>query len=418
MTMGKNSTCRILHTADWHLGVTLENMGMEKGHLAFFDQLENIIAEHSVDALVVCGDVMDSANASGSTQRMFYDLLVRLSMRFQQLEIVVTAGNHDAGRRLEAPEALARHMRIHLVGAMPNGGEEDKLGHFIVPLRKNGEVAAVVAAVPFMAFPARQTGGDTPPQKAFYESLAQKIDREYGRELPAILLGHLTVESGAAGGMVGHVAAVPLHFFPERFSYVALGHIHKAYCPDGSGGRVCYSGSPVAVSFDEAERSHSVCLVTFEEGRKSGPERIAIEQGQPLVNIPPQTGQKPTYMPADEEHLRQVAGQLKEKGMKDAYVRLMIDTTQRTLPHGKAEELAQEIAATGNTLVKVVQHALLPGSNGQEYNIASIDEFETLRKDPAKIAQLHAEKNGIEISPESWALFATAVAEARAENAD
>ena len=50
---------RILHTADWHIGQTLNGFGREAEHRAFLDDLGQIIEDHQVDALLVAGDVFD-----------------------------------------------------------------------------------------------------------------------------------------------------------------------------------------------------------------------------------------------------------------------------------------------------------------------------------------------------------------------
>ena len=44
---------RILHTADWHIGQTLDGWSREYEHQVFFDTLRDLIATEGVDALLM-----------------------------------------------------------------------------------------------------------------------------------------------------------------------------------------------------------------------------------------------------------------------------------------------------------------------------------------------------------------------------
>jgi hypothetical protein len=55
---------RVVHTSDWHLGQELAGWSRRGEHQAFFDQLEELLVEREVDALIVAGDVFDHQNPS------------------------------------------------------------------------------------------------------------------------------------------------------------------------------------------------------------------------------------------------------------------------------------------------------------------------------------------------------------------
>ena len=52
----------ILHTADWHIGQTLNGWSRDFEHQAFFDALRDVIVTESVDVLLIAGDVFDGIN--------------------------------------------------------------------------------------------------------------------------------------------------------------------------------------------------------------------------------------------------------------------------------------------------------------------------------------------------------------------
>src|SRR5699024_11698814 len=97
-------------------------------------------------------------------------------------------------------------------------------------------------------------------QQAIAEHYAQLYARaeakraELGVKVPIIGTGHLTtvgvsLSESVREIYVGSLTAFPTDAFPA-FDYLALGHIHR---PQKVGGfeHIRYSGSPIALSFDE-----------------------------------------------------------------------------------------------------------------------------------------------------------------------
>jgi exonuclease SbcD len=107
---------RVLHTADWHIGQTLRGYSREYEHARVFDQLIGIVAEREIDALLVAGDIFDSQNPSGEAQRLFYETIERLHRARPAMKTIITAGNHDAAGRLEAPHPLLARFNVRVVG--------------------------------------------------------------------------------------------------------------------------------------------------------------------------------------------------------------------------------------------------------------------------------------------------------------
>ncbi|MEI7609557.1 MAG: exonuclease subunit SbcD, partial [Rhodospirillaceae bacterium] len=97
---------RLLHTADWHLGQTLHGVSREYEHARFLDWLSGELVARAVDLLLVAGDVFDGQNPPVSAQRQLFGFLAGARRLLPDLAVVMIAGNHDSGGRLEAPSPL------------------------------------------------------------------------------------------------------------------------------------------------------------------------------------------------------------------------------------------------------------------------------------------------------------------------
>ena len=97
---------RILHTADWHLGQTFHGYDRTREHKLFLRWLNQTIATHEVDVVLVSGDVFDHANPASDTQQLFYNFIHSCHVAHPHLQLLITAGNHDSASPLTAPALL------------------------------------------------------------------------------------------------------------------------------------------------------------------------------------------------------------------------------------------------------------------------------------------------------------------------
>lgn len=289
---------RILHTADWHIGQTLRGFSREHEHRKVFERLEEIVVERDVDALVVAGDVFDSQNPSGEAQQLFYNTLVRLSRAHPRMAMVISAGNHDAAGRLEAPRPLLEAFNIRVVGNVRRReGRVEAARHLVPIVDASGAVAAHVLAVSYPTAAClpnltRLDGEAGSPVIAGVRSLyAELVDTLRGPMdgLPFVLTGHLHVAGGIESEgaerriLVGGQHAVPHDVFPGEASYVALGHLHKAQAIGRD--TVRYSGSLIPMSATELPYAHGVTLVSL-DGTTVLSEHIPIGRPVPFVRLP------------------------------------------------------------------------------------------------------------------------------------
>ena len=288
---------RILHTSDWHLGHRLYGLDRTGEHRAFLEWLLEALDRERADALLICGDVFDSANPPASAQHLLYDFLNRARTRFPRLDILVVAGNHDSPARLDAAAPLAGAARIHLVGALPRlpGGGTD-LERALIPLSDAaGVVAAWVLAVPYLR-PADLGTGDA-HLVARMASIYRELTRAaLGRRAPGqalVATGHLFLEGAALSSdsertiQAGYRAAPGPAFFPAELAYVALGHLHRAQRAFGEP-RLRYSGAPIPLAMSERDYTQQVVMVELRGERLERTWPLAVPRHVDLLSIPPE----------------------------------------------------------------------------------------------------------------------------------
>lgn len=288
---------RILHTSDWHLGATHCDRPRAAEQEHFLKWLLRAVQEHEVDVVVIAGDVFDTANPPAEALAAYYRFLASLAALEGPTRsgggrtALVVGGNHDSPARLDAPREPLRALQVHVVGGYDAARADEEHGDAagaLVPLRgAGGEVALVVAAVPFLndwrlgvrgfdATTDEQLGSMHDAFGGVYGRLAERASAAFPGA-PLIATGHLTcfAERGRRAteedaipndiNRVGTLGAMAPTIFDERYRYVALGHIHRGFAVDGEG-RVQYSGTPLQVGTAEGADSRRVLLVDVDAG--------------------------------------------------------------------------------------------------------------------------------------------------------
>lgn len=287
---------RLLHTADWHLGHTLHELPRLHEHERFLAWLAGVIESEEVDALVIAGDVFDSANPPTAALELWYRFLASLPARRPGLDVVVIGGNHDSAARLDAPEPVLAGLGVHVVGGLPRWGGALDLDRLVVPLRdRQGEVAAQVAAVPYLRpadLPSAPDAADplVAGVRALYDEVLAEARRRREPGQALVALGHcymvgtelsLVSERRILGG---NQHALPASLFPDDVSYVALGHLHKAQRVGRE--HVRYSGSPIPMSLAEARYRHQVLLADLEGDAPAVVRSLPVPRAVDIVRVP------------------------------------------------------------------------------------------------------------------------------------
>lgn len=296
---------RVVHTADWHLGHTLHGFERSLEHERFLAWLLDLLAGSEdgrpADALLIAGDVFDSACPPVRAERQLYDFLAEARRRCPGLDVVVIGGNHDSAQRLEAAASLLRALGVHVVGNLPRAGRERALDteRLLVPLHDaSGAVAAWAVAVPFLRpvdLPAAPAGAAGPAslvggvRQVYAEAVAAaRARRQPGQAL--IALGHGTLAGGRLSEqserqlVIGGQHAIPADVFPADLAYVALGHLHKAQHVERESIR--YAGSPLPLSMTEVDYRHEVRVLDLEGEALAAQRGAEIPRAVGMLRVP------------------------------------------------------------------------------------------------------------------------------------
>jgi len=222
---------KILHTADWHLGVRLHKKDLTEDHRLFFNFLIDTIHEKSIDVLLVSGDIFDHANPSQEALHLYYDILLKL--KHTGCKVIITGGNHDSPAILNMTGGFLKMMDIHVIGRA-----EKNL--------QNQLISLILMAHLFAA------GADTKEQK---------------RDIT-----------------IGGLDAFAASDFPSKFDYVALGHIHRPMEINGKK-HIRYSGSPIALSFSEKNQTKQLVEIVITNNLISEINTIEIPTQRKLVKF-------------------------------------------------------------------------------------------------------------------------------------
>ena len=279
---------RIIHTSDWHLGQNFYSKSRAAEHSAFLDWLLTSAQAHEVDAIIVAGDIFDTGSPPSYARELYNRFVVQLQQTGCQL--VVLAGNHDSVATLNESRDILAFLKTTVVASA---------GHapLILPQR-DGTPGAIFCPVPFLrprelvTSQAGHSGGEK--QQLLLNAISDYYQQQYeaacalrgDRPLPIVASGHLTTVGASKSDAVrdiyiGTLEAFPASHFPP-VDYVALGHIHRAQKIGGSD-HIRYSGSPIALSFDETGKSKSVNLVTFSDGHLAEVLPLTVPVTQPLA---------------------------------------------------------------------------------------------------------------------------------------
>lgn len=285
---------RVLHTSDWHLGKPLGELDRTEEFRRFLDFLGKTVRSTEADALIIAGDVFDCATPPQSAVRLYFDFLAELYAS-SRCAVVVTAGNHDSPLHLESPRDLLNVIRTHVVATLP----EDRSA-LLIPLPSPEAAALVVAAVPFLRERDLRTGrmGQSSAEiesdlrdglRSRYAEIAAAAQPWRQRGVPILATGHLTALGASTSESerdihVGGLGKIGADTFPDTFSYVALGHLHR---PQSVGGcaHIRYSGSPITLSFSEVNDAKELRMLDFAGGALVANQSIPVPQARPLIRL-------------------------------------------------------------------------------------------------------------------------------------
>ncbi len=285
---------KIIHSSDWHLGQSFFCQSRKNEHQAFLTWLLEQIDIHQVDAVIVAGDIFDTGTPPSYARSLYNQFVSDISKR--HCKLIILGGNHDSVATLNESKSLLNSLGTHVI-ASTTENDNDSL---IQVNNKQGEVAALVCAIPFIRPRdlVNSQAGETGLEKQ--QNLAQAIKQYYHANyqsalefkqqhklnVPIIATGHLTAlgvkqSESVRDIYIGTLDGFDAAGFPPA-DYIALGHIHRPQVV-AKKEHIRYSGSPIPLSFDEIKTAKQVLLVEFCQDKLEHIQAIEIPSFQAMT---------------------------------------------------------------------------------------------------------------------------------------
>lgn len=269
----------VLHTADWHLGKSLQRFDLIAEQREALERLLDVIDAEAPDLVVIAGDVFDVPDRQplGAIRTWTWITEEITARTAAGLPIVVVPGNHDHPERLGYNSHLTRGSGLFVLNDLDRAHEPLEIAGvelFGIPFHKPARVRAMLQRD---GVDKTIDGVDDDIDDFDYDTaMARVVQRCLAASrgtLPRLAVAHAFV-AGAGDEdrsedpvMVGGAGGVRPSTF-AGFDYVALGHLHTARGLPGHA-HVRYAGSLYPYSFDE-RGVKSVTIVRWDAGAGAG----------------------------------------------------------------------------------------------------------------------------------------------------
>ena len=403
---------KILHTSDWHLGQQFYNYDRAEEHRDMLRQIADIVRDEQPDAMVVSGDIFHTGNPSSAAVEMYNHALLDMHRACPDMQIVVTAGNHDSAVRLVVNNALWEHFNVTVVGHMARNNDEnrtpDYASHIVEVTGKDGKTIGYIAAVPH-CYEANYPAADPNLQRhdravAYYSGLAKHIADINADNLPVVLMAHMAVSGSDFSGhdQIGGMECQEAETLGTGYDYIALGHIHT---PQNVNSRARYCGTPIAVNFGE-KGEHSVSIVEVEHGMVPVIATRAIKNIRPLIDVPtpvPAKDAKEEDLPEEcrpkpFSEVRQLLADIDPD--KECYIRVVIkvDDSLTQLVERQIKEAVEgkKCKICGYPYIFTYKRDIPEKETVEMFNASTLKE-----KSPIEVAELFFKMRGIEMR-DNW----------------
>ncbi|MCQ2437536.1 MAG: exonuclease SbcCD subunit D [Clostridia bacterium] len=329
---------KLLHLADLHFGKTLHSVDLAKEDQPYWaDETIKVIAREKPNAVIIAGDIYDRGVPSKEAVKLCSSFLTRI-VRDLGIPVLLTAGNHDGGERLEFANDLLTQSNLHIAGTispeMVHWQDKDEYGEVNFWLMPFVFPAAVREA---MHLDEDEVTSYTEAVRALIA--AQPID--YSKR--NVLIAHQMVLHGSDKPLrsqsetaVGGVGGVESDVF-AGFDYVALGHIHGAQKIGGE--RIRYAGAPLCYHFSEANQKKGLLFV--ELSAKDAEPTFETVEVKPLHPV----------HPTITDTLQNIIDGETANPTYGAYIR--VELTDDTIPMNARETLAALFESHGSRLLEL-----------------------------------------------------------------
>ncbi|MFD1418829.1 metallophosphoesterase family protein [Companilactobacillus keshanensis] len=277
---------KLLHTADWHIGRTLNGYSLLDEQKYAFKQILQIAKDEHVDGIVVAGDIYDRAIPSTEAITTLNEMFKILNID-NHFPIYAISGNHDGAKRLNYGRDWMEFNNFYINTLLEESFkpiETNDTQLFLLPFfdpmdarvyyQKKGLDEASVKDI--------RTIGD---------AMSLVLDDMYKLFDPAkkhVLVTHFAVSPSAKDidltsettSKVGGLETLNATQF-DKFDHVMLGHIHTRFASPSE--NIRYSGSPIKFNVKEAKTTTNKGFYIVDTTKKS--ERTDLREITPGTDL-------------------------------------------------------------------------------------------------------------------------------------
>jgi len=248
---------KLLHTADWHIGRTLNGFSLLDEQEHAFKEILKIAKEKKVDGIVIAGDIYDRA-IPGTDAVTALDKMFREINLDNDLPIYAISGNHDGAKRLNYGREWMEHTNFHLNTLLKEAFtpiETADTQIFMLPFFDPMDARVYYADQGMAVDKVKEIRTISEAMSLVLKDMYQLFDPDKKH----LLITHFAITpnkekeielTSETTSKVGGLASLTAKQF-DKFDYVMLGHIHTRLAspePD----KMRYSGSPVKFNIKEA----------------------------------------------------------------------------------------------------------------------------------------------------------------------
>lgn len=288
---------KLLHFADAHIDMANygrhdPETGLPVRVLDFLKSLDTIVntaISEKVDLVIFAGDAYKDRSPAPTFQREWGRRIMRLSQA--KIPTLLLVGNHDISPAAGRAHAIQEFdtLQVPYVRVLYKPEFLTPANLWNLPLQ--------VIAMPWVARSGLMAStGETNSSEAFSrieENITELVEdwiEEAGSSLPIIFTAHASVEGATYGSerlvMLGNDLVLSGSLVKNpKFSYVALGHIHKPQdLNEGHQPPVVYPGSIERVDFGEAKDDKFFVLAEIETGKDTNVKWIKLDGTRPFID--------------------------------------------------------------------------------------------------------------------------------------
>lgn len=418
---------KIISTSDWHIGNLFHGNDRLPEHKHFLAWLLEQLKEQQPDALLIAGDVFDNGNPSAAAQSAYYEFLADATHACPEMQIVITAGNHDSATRLEAPRPLLSRYKVEIRGSVKRKWEDGKwisnLDDLIIPVRNAAGEEIIVIAVPYLRSDVINSGCYSLGVTEFLRNVTARA-REMYPESRLVMMAHMyakgadiALNDASEKIIIGGLEEVNMEGWEEHPDYLTCGHIHKRqHIWNTDWAR--YTGSILPMSFAEVSYKHGVDMITF---CPDGNRNVEFLQYTPQhkLRILPENGEE-----MDEKQVKKlIKTKLRDRGadgkLSDSFDYVVIKVKMEKISNDTISELEKAFDSKDAVLCKIQK--IIPAINIStirgDQALKSIDDI--LNRDPLEtLREAFAIKHNTEMNQHQHDMLKKVIENIRNEHKD